>query len=677
MARHVRRPLALFAAGFLCALFLTLSLSLPACFPVAAAAAGAFLFALFRAKKRERFYPAAVLLLGLLSGILFQGGYRLAFVEPARKLAGGEGEVSLLVTEKKNYGFSAFGEVGGRKARVFLRLYDDGEYRPGDRLSFYGKFSLPAGRQGFDAEKYYLSDGIPLTVTPAGEIAAEKEAFPPLAALYSLRTALLSRVTRLFGGHAGEMAALLWGERSSLPEETRLALSRTGLSHAFVVSGMHLSFVISLFALLRARRSYLFAAIPAALFFALLTGFGVSVLRAFLMLLYAALGSALRRPRDPLTSLLSTLLLILLYNPFALYDAALVYSYLSVAGIFFLSPRLSEFLSLPASFLPRGILSRIFRTLSGTAAVSASAGIAVLPASLFYTGRLALYFLPSNLVLLWLVPVLFLGGLASTLVSYLFFPLGALLGDAIGFLLSLFLGVDRLFASLPHAVIGAGHPLFALFAFLGLALLFFLSLRERRILRPRVFALLLLPFLLLGLFLRLSPAPDATVTCLAGRNDCVLLLLKGNSFLFGFDETAMDLLERENIASPDYLIPGPGGEEALARFPDAKNLAGENLLMTAGELSLRITPDGNAALYGREETLRILFSPAIRRKAGLVILGKAAARDPDALSFLPDAPLVLLGQPPRALPSSLRIEAEPFLEGEVTVRVTGGHFTVE
>ncbi len=677
MVRHVRRPLALFAAGFLCALFLTLSLSLWFAIPAALLGTGLLVFLLTAARRRLPLYAAAVLVLGLLAGILWQGGYRLAVTEPLRKLAGEEREVSLLVTDKRNYGFGALADIGGKKCRVFLRLYDEGDYHPGDLLSFRGKLSLPQGRAGFDGERYYLSNGIPLTVTPADAISAEKRAFAPLALLSDLRATLLARVTRLFGGSSGEMSALLWGDRASLPEETRLDLARVGLSHAFVVSGMHLSFVISLFALFRARRSYLFLALPAALFFALLTGFGVSVLRAFLMLCYAALGSAFRRPRDPVTSLLFTLLLILVFNPYALYDAGLVYSYLAVAGIFFLAPRLSGFLSVPAAFLPGRVLPGIFRTLAGTASVSVSAGIATLPASLFYTGRIPLLFLPANLLLLWMLPILFLGGMGACLISCLFFPLGLLAADAIRLLLRLFLETARLLGSIPGAVIGAEHPLFALLAAFSLGLLFLASVRERRILRPLPAALILLPFLVLILALRLAPEPALSATCLSGRNDCVLLTAGGNSFLLGYDEEAPDLLERRNVSSPDFLIPGPEGGEALLRYPESRVLKEENLLLAGGGILIRVTPDGNLAATAEGKTLRILFSPALRREADFLILGKNVVRDEDALLFLPDAPAVLLGQPPRSLPPSLRVEAEPFLTGEATLRLAGGVITVE
>ena len=93
MVRHVRRPLALFAAGFLCALFLTLSLSLWFAIPAALLGTGLLVFLLTAARRRLPLYAAAVLVLGLLAGILWQGGYRLAVTEPLRKL---------VTTEKKD-----------------------------------------------------------------------------------------------------------------------------------------------------------------------------------------------------------------------------------------------------------------------------------------------------------------------------------------------------------------------------------------------------------------------------------------------------------------------------------------------------------------------------------------------------------------------------------------------
>ena len=124
----------------------------------------------------------------------------------------------------------------------------------------------------------------------------------PLFAVYDrVRQGALSLVRRLFGKLDGEMAALLLGEKSVLPRGTRTALSATGLSHTFVVSGMHLSFIVSMLAFLRGRKGYLAVVLPAALLFAVFSGMGYAVIRAFVMLFYALMADAICLPRDRVT----------------------------------------------------------------------------------------------------------------------------------------------------------------------------------------------------------------------------------------------------------------------------------------------------------------------------------------------------------------------------------------
>lgn len=105
--------------------------------------------------------------------------------------------------------------------------------------------------------------------------------------------------------HHGEtVAALIVGDRSAIDEAQWEALRRTGTAHLLSISGTHITLVASFVALLAgflwrrsgrllrlmpAQKAALLAAIPAALGYAWLGGFGVPVQRSFLMFGAAAL----------------------------------------------------------------------------------------------------------------------------------------------------------------------------------------------------------------------------------------------------------------------------------------------------------------------------------------------------------------------------------------------------
>ena len=146
---------------------------------------------------------------------------------------------------------------------------------------------------------------------------------------------------RLSHDDAAMLTAMLTGDRSLLGHRLRVGFERTGSFHLLVVSGMHLAIFSGLaFWITRrlrlSRNAASCATIGLSLAYALFTGFGQPVQRAFWMVTLYLCGRMLWRERHRLNAIGFAALVMLAVNPAAILDAGFqmtLLSVLAVAGI--------------------------------------------------------------------------------------------------------------------------------------------------------------------------------------------------------------------------------------------------------------------------------------------------------------------------------------------------------
>lgn len=269
-----------------------------------------------------------------------------------------------------------------------------GDTVPGDRLRARVRIRPLEGRSnpgGPDREREAARRGI-------GAIAAlvhpdlvvrrpDAEHCRPLAPLHRLRARAAQRLAR--EGEGGALVAALGvGERAELGAAVRDAFRHLGLSHLLSVSGLHLAlagagaFRLLAFALARigTRRTRsdprplaLAAAGVAAAGYALLAGFEVPVRRSLALLLGVALSIGARRPTPRGAPLVAAALLVLVFDPAALFDLGARLSFAASAALVWALRAPGE----SSASEPR--LARVRRSLAGAISATAVAGAATAP----------------------------------------------------------------------------------------------------------------------------------------------------------------------------------------------------------------------------------------------------------------------------------------------------------
>lgn len=193
-------------------------------------------------------------------------------------------------------------------------------------------------------------------------------------------------------------SALLVGFKDDLSDEVQLAYAETGSMHALAVSGTHVGMLYAGLIFMteklklrgKWRRLETMAILLAIWAFTFLTGASASVLRASVMFTVYLLAKSLYRQSSAWNILPVSAFILLLNNPYLLFDAGFQLSYAAVAGMVFFYPRMYRIFPPGPQWADEGLKVLL---------AGASAQLGTLPLSLFLFNQFPVYFWLSG----WIV----------------------------------------------------------------------------------------------------------------------------------------------------------------------------------------------------------------------------------------------------------------------------------
>lgn len=235
-----------------------------------------------------------------------------------------------------------------------------------------------------------------------------------------IRERLAADMEQWLDGDIGAVTTgICYGVDDGLSAEAVSAFRTGGVSHLFAVSGLHMTVLLQglLYGLRRLRvkrvwRSLIGAAL--LLGFMAVVGFSASVVRAGAVSLVVLFGDCLRRRADARNSLGIALLILLVSDPFAAYDAGLLLSFSATYGLLcWTAPigRLLLFGREPKRF------AKLIKAVVGAVAVSLAATLATLPLLAIYFGRVSVVSVPVNLLTTLPAEAVLIAGCVSSLFS--------------------------------------------------------------------------------------------------------------------------------------------------------------------------------------------------------------------------------------------------------------------
>ncbi len=211
------------------------------------------------------------------------------------------------------------------------------------------------------------------------------------------------------------MLGIVFGIKQDLDKEFAKQIQAVGLTHVIAASGMNVTlvsgFLFYILSYFLKRQRAIFVSVLGILFYVCLAGFEPSIVRAAIMGILVFSSQILGRQQLSLITLLLTGFVMLFIWPGFLVNIGFQLSFLSTLGIMYLPD----------------LFKRIKNGFTEDLIVTLSAQIATLPIILFNFGNYSLFSLASNVLVLWVVPILMILGFIASIFSFIFPPIASLI----------------------------------------------------------------------------------------------------------------------------------------------------------------------------------------------------------------------------------------------------------
>lgn len=254
------------------------------------------------------------------------------------------------------------GEKSVSVKRIFINTEKIPNVKIGNIIKVRGKlrqFEEAANKGNFDSRKYYLSLGFYGKIE-AGTIEIINSDYSGIRqGLYELRMEIIERLEKLcsdnngifsiINNKNGIIGAIILGDKTDIDSDIKELYSVSGIAHILAISGLHISFVgMAIYRLLRRRFRFLFSAavsIPVVLSFGIMSGFGISTIRAIIMFILKIIGEVLGRKYDAITAISLAGFVLLLQNPFVVCNSGFQMSFGAIIAIVLILPIVEEILN--------------------------------------------------------------------------------------------------------------------------------------------------------------------------------------------------------------------------------------------------------------------------------------------------------------------------------------------
>lgn len=359
----------------------------------------------------------------------------------------------------------------------------------GDKVKIKGEFIKPEKQRnykGFDYNNYLKQKDILGTIQvqeleKINQNKSLKNNFINLVNNYvqSLKNKayqiLPEKIASLFIG-------IVFGDRSMIDEETVQNFNASSLSHILAVSGMHFTFLISgviilLKDFLGRKKTYILG-IVVILLYMVITGFSASIFRAGIMGILMLISKLIYRKNDIWTSISISLLFMIIYNPFLIFDIGLQLSYCAMIGILFFQKMIYKYLIKKIlkikklRYHPQKWIMTFISKILEYISVTISAQILILPIMIYNFHSISVYFLFSNLLASFITEPLFIISWIFLFWIIICMPVAKFISILIIFFYKLLILFSKL-GQLPYAQILVERPylFFTIIYFLVLTLI--------------------------------------------------------------------------------------------------------------------------------------------------------------------------------------------------------------
>lgn len=283
---------------------------------------------------------------------------------------------------------------------------------------------------------------------------------------------------------------ILIGDNSRINEKIVEDFKNSNLSHMLAVSGAHINYVVLTVSILFTKKragikAQRVVTIMMMLFFMELTQMTSSVVRAGISCIIYMLASLLYRKADVINAMAISTLLILLNNPFKLFDIGFQLSYAGTLGIILFC----KLINIP-------IKNKLLKYLKDSIIISISANIFIIPIMMYQFNTISLTFILSNLLAGPLLGISIILEIIVLLISFMSINIAAIPAKVLNILLILIINIANWFSNIEISKIYVITPkIISIVAYYLICVAIILKQKNRKII-----VIIMLTVLIINLF---------------------------------------------------------------------------------------------------------------------------------------------------------------------------------
>lgn len=436
--------------------------------------------------------------------------------------------------------------------KILLNIYDlreDSDVKIGDIIKFTGKLKSPVENTNprlFNYKNYLKSKKIYMTSS-----ISHRELIPldsEINSLDRIKLGFNNLVKTTFSRYLSEensrlMTGIILGKSSLIDPEDKVAYNDLGLAHILAVSGLHLGIISSSLIFLMEklkfdkRLNYIITIIFIWIY-AYLISFPASVLRASLTLTFLYISRILYKPYNSINILSMTMFILLIINPFFIYNTGFIFSFAASYSLVLFMERIR--IALKSKF---GNNKFILDALAAILAVQ----VGLLPIEIYYFNKIKILGPIANLLLVPLISLSLMIAFSMILVELIFSPFNPILAIIINSILEVESLLLKFINQFSYLNIKMASP--SMFSIILYYLFILVVFNFRKIKKIDIYKIKIVNFLLVLLIISTSLNmylnDDVEIHFIdVGQGDCALIRSGGQNILI---DTGGDIMEGQNV----------------------------------------------------------------------------------------------------------------------------------
>jgi len=245
------------------------------------------------------------------------------------------------------------------KEKILVIYYNEINYNLGDTIKIEGKLETPNTNTFFNLFNYknYLKSKKINYIFKASKIDKIKE---NKSLKYKIKNKLINHINKY--KTSNYIKTFILGNNNEIENIINKSYQTNGISHLFAVSGMHLSLFscILLFILkkinIKENINYVII-ILFFIFFAFLTNYSPSILRALILYILLSINKILKLKLKTIYLIIIDLIILLLYNPYYVYNTGFIYSFTTSISLILFSNTINKYKNYSSRLLITSITS--------------------------------------------------------------------------------------------------------------------------------------------------------------------------------------------------------------------------------------------------------------------------------------------------------------------------------